>query len=56
MKSIKLMYPRIVEFKNLYIAFKKAAKGKRWKPYVDYFKMNLEKELLQLQFELSRVL
>jgi len=52
MKTAKNLYPKIIEFKNLYLAFKKAAKGKFWKPYVDYFKVNLEKELLLLQSEL----
>jgi RNA-directed DNA polymerase len=49
MKTIKNIYPQITEFKNLYCAFKKAAKGKKWKPYVEQFKINLEKELFQLQ-------
>lgn len=52
MKTVKNLYPQIIELKNLFDAFKKAAKGKRWKPYVDFFKLNLEKELLQLQNEL----
>jgi len=52
MKTIKNLYPEILEFKNLYCAFKKAAKGKKWKPYVEQFKVNLEKELFQLQEDL----
>ena len=53
MKTIKNIYPQITEFKNLYGAFKKAAKGKKWKPYIDQFKINLEKELFQLQDDLQ---
>ena len=52
MKTVKNLYPQIIEFKNLYAAFKKASKGKRWKPYVEQFKVNLEKELFQLQEDL----
>ena len=52
MKTVKNLYPRIIELKNLYNAFKKASKGKGWKPYVDQFKLNLEKELFQLREDL----
>ncbi|MBD3341362.1 MAG: RNA-dependent DNA polymerase, partial [Candidatus Lokiarchaeota archaeon] len=52
MKTLKNLYPEITEYKNLYLAFKNAAKGKRWKPYVEQFKINLERELFQLQDEL----
>ncbi len=54
MKTIKNIYPQVTDFKNLFSAFIKAAKGKKWKPYVDYFKVNLEKELLLLQEELKQ--
>ncbi len=53
MKTVKNIYPALTELKNLYLAFKKASKGKRWKPYVEQFKVNLEKELWQLQYELQ---
>lgn len=53
MKTVKNLYPPIIEFKNLYLAFTKAAKGKTWKPYVEQFKINLEGELFQLQHDLS---
>ena len=53
MKTIKNIFPEIVELRNIYTAFLKAAKGKKWKPYVDIFKANLEKELLQLQADLK---
>lgn len=52
MKTVKNLYPKISELKNLYNAFKKATKGKKWKPYVDQFKINLEKELFQLRDDL----
>ena len=45
MKTVKNIYPQIYELKNFYSAFKKAAKGKKWKAYVDFFKVNLEKEI-----------
>ncbi|NIA30502.1 MAG: hypothetical protein GWP06_11400 [Actinobacteria bacterium] len=53
MKTVNNIFSQIAELKNLYTAFKKAAKGKQWKPYVDYFKVNLEKELIQLQHDLQ---
>ncbi len=52
MKTVKNLYPQIIELKNLYGAFKKASRGKNWKPYVDQFKLNLETELFQLQEDL----
>ena len=52
MKTVKNLFSQITELKNIYKAFKEAAKGKKWKPYVDQFKANLEKELFQLQEDL----
>jgi len=52
MKTVKNIYSQLTDFKNLYTAFHKAAKGKKWKPYVEQFKINLEKELFQLQEDL----
>jgi len=49
MKIVKNFFPKVTELKNLYNAFKKASKGKLWKPYVEQFKVNLEQELFQLQ-------
>ena len=52
MKTVKNLYPQVTELKNLYKAFIKASKGKKWKSYVEQFKINLEKELFQLQDDL----
>ena len=53
MKSYKNLYLSIVTFENLYLAFKKAAKGKRGQPNVAGFELNLEDNLFQLQKELQ---
>jgi len=53
MKSYKRLYPRIFEFENLYLAFRKARQGKRSRPDVAAFEFNLEFELPQLQEELA---
>jgi len=42
----------VVSFENLYIAYLRASKGKRFKPDVDRFSYNLETELIQLEKEL----
>lgn len=52
MNTIKKLYRRITTLENLFKAFEKAAKGKRWKAYVDHFKLNLEHELFHLPAEL----
>ena len=46
------LYPRITAFSNLLAAFRKASKGKRYRPDVLAFGANLEAELFQLQHEL----
>jgi hypothetical protein len=53
MKTYKRLYPRIYDFENLYLAFRKARKGKRSRPDVAAFEFNLEFELPQLQEELE---
>ncbi len=52
MKRFKRLYSDIHSFHNLLIAFKKASKGKRSKPAVATFEVNLEKGLLRLEQEL----
>lgn len=52
MKRHKNLYPYIVEFENLFLAARKAQKGKRFQDYVLKFNYNLEQELIQLQNEL----
>ena len=51
-KQYKHLWPRIVSFDNLLLAFKKAAKGKRSKASVAAFEYDLEPNLFQLQAEL----
>jgi len=53
MKTFKNLYPRIYDFENLYLAFHKARRGKRSRPDVATFEMNLELELPRLQDELA---
>ena len=47
------LYPSLTHFDNLYLAFKKAAKGKRGQPQVATFEFYLEGNLFQLQEELE---
>ena len=49
MKTYKNLYPQICAFENLYLAFKKARRGKRRRPDVAAFESNLDQELLLLQ-------
>jgi len=53
LKSYKNLYPQITEFENLYLSFKKAARGKRKKWDVAAFEYNLEANLFALQDELE---
>ena len=52
MKTYKNLYPHICSFENLLLAFERAARGKRERPYVAAFEFDLERNLLQLQEEL----
>jgi len=52
LKSYKHLFERVCSFENLYIAYLRAGKGKRFKPDVDKFSYNLEHELIQLEKEL----
>lgn len=52
MKTYKNLYPQIYTFANLLLAWKKARRGKRYKPTVAAFEYNLDIELLTLQQEL----
>ena len=45
-------YAEICSFENLYLAYRKARKGKRSKAQVASFEFNQEEELLQLRDEL----
>lgn len=53
MKTYKHLYPQIVSFENLYLAYRKAARGKRGQPDVATFDLDLEANLFQLQEELQ---
>ena len=46
------LFDRICSIDNLTLAAHKAALGKRDKPYVDAFRLNLERELWALRREL----
>ncbi|MEW5870428.1 MAG: hypothetical protein AB1894_14225 [Chloroflexota bacterium] len=52
MKRHKHLYPQVVDFENLRLAFKKARRGKRHKPDVAEFEFHLEENLVELQAEL----
>ena len=49
---LRHLYPRITSFPTLLAAYRKASKGKRYRPDVLAFAANLEAELFQLQHEL----
>lgn len=53
MKTYKNLYKKIYDFDNLYLAWQKARKGKTRKKYVIEFEKDLERNLLDLQFELK---
>ena len=47
------LFASVIDFENLYRAYRKAAKGKRGHPSVATFEWNLERNLLQLKAELG---
>ena len=51
-QPLRDLYPRITSFPTLLVAFRKASKGKRYRPDVLAFAVNLEAELFKLQHEL----
>ena len=53
MKTAKNLFEKIIAFDNLLLASRKAQKGKKYKPNVAHFNVNLEKELLALERELQ---
>lgn len=54
MKTHKRLYPQIVSFDNLALAFHRAARGKRSRPDVAAFEFDLEGQLLGLQADLQQ--
>jgi len=53
MKTYKNLYPSIMSFDNLYLAYRQSRKGKRGKSPAATFEFKLEENLFQLQQELS---
>ncbi|MBU0754152.1 MAG: reverse transcriptase/maturase family protein [Planctomycetes bacterium] len=53
MKRIGGLMPRVFSFPNLLLAFRRASKGKKDRPAVARFAMDLEPELLRLQRQLE---
>ncbi len=53
MKTYKNLYNEIISFGNLFLAWRKARKGKTKKDYVVEFEKNLIKNLLDLHNELK---
>jgi retron-type reverse transcriptase len=54
MKRLGRIWPQLVSFENLLIAYKKARLGKAGSPAVSLFALNLESNLLVLQSQLKR--
>ncbi len=52
MKTYKHLYPQVCDFENLYLAYRKARKGKRGKAYVAGFERSYEEQIFTLQHEL----
>jgi len=52
-KTYKNLYPKIINFQNLFLASRKAQKGKRYRESTLEFNMELEKNLFNLQEELQ---
>jgi retron-type reverse transcriptase len=52
MKTYKKLFNKICSFENLHLAYLKARKAKRYRPYVLEFSRNLEENLLSLQRDL----
>ncbi len=52
MKTYRHLYPQVCGFENLYLAYRRARKGKRGKADVAAFERNYEEELFALQSEL----
>lgn len=52
MKTYRHLYPKLCSFENLFIAYRRARKGKRRKPAVAHFERWQEENLFRLQEEL----
>jgi len=52
-RTYKNLYPQIITFTNLYEAWRKARRGKRYKPAAAAFEQHLDDELMRLSHELQ---
>jgi len=52
-KVFSNLYPQVCNFDNLYLAYRKARKGKRGRPPAASFEFSLEENLVQLREELT---
>ena len=53
MKTYRNLYPKVSDWDNLYLAYRKARKGKRGRPPAATFEYDLESNLVQLRQELA---
>jgi retron-type reverse transcriptase len=53
MKTYRHLYPQVCDWDNLYLAYRKARKGKRGRPPAATFEYDQEANLLRLQQELA---
>jgi len=51
-KTFRNLWPEVVDFENLWLAYQKARRHKRYKQPAAWFAMNAERNLLELQREL----
>ena len=52
MKRYGNLYPQIIKFENIYLATRKAQKGKQFRDNILQFNYNLGTEILKIQQEL----
>jgi hypothetical protein len=52
LKTYRNLYPKVCDWDNLYLAYRKARKGKRGRPPAATFEYDLEANLVQLWQEL----
>jgi RNA-directed DNA polymerase len=53
MKRLSKLWPQVLDFANLYLAYRKARRGKQNRDAVAAFSLNLENELLRLHTQLQ---
>ncbi|MFQ5595092.1 MAG: hypothetical protein ACE5HA_13180 [Anaerolineae bacterium] len=52
MKTYRNLYPRVCDWDNIYLAYRKARKGKRGRPPAASFEYHLESNLVELNQQL----